>query len=113
MAFFWDVAPRSMAEVYRRFRGVNCLHLQGYRPHGTSVNICQTTQHIPEDTHLHARLIREAPIRVHDIVFELIINSFMCFDISVNYGQSTPIVDNSVTVLKVGYRFFLAMPFGQ
>jgi hypothetical protein len=29
MAVFWDVAGCSLLEVYRRFRGVSCLHLQG------------------------------------------------------------------------------------
>jgi hypothetical protein len=36
MAVFWVVAPRSMVEDYRRFRGVCCLHHQD-----------------PEDSHLH------------------------------------------------------------
>jgi hypothetical protein len=26
---FWDVAPCSLVEVYRRFRGTCCLHHQG------------------------------------------------------------------------------------
>jgi hypothetical protein len=26
---FWDVAPCSLVEVYRRFRGACCLHYQG------------------------------------------------------------------------------------
>jgi hypothetical protein len=26
---FWDVAPCSLVEVYRRFRGACCLHHQG------------------------------------------------------------------------------------
>jgi hypothetical protein len=26
---FWDVAPCSLVEVYRRFRGAYCLHHQG------------------------------------------------------------------------------------
>jgi hypothetical protein len=26
MAVFWDVAPCSLVEVYRRFRGASCLH---------------------------------------------------------------------------------------
>jgi hypothetical protein len=29
MAVFWDVAPCSLVEVYRRFRGACCLHHQG------------------------------------------------------------------------------------
>jgi hypothetical protein len=34
MAVFWVVAPCSLVEVYLRFRGACCLHLQGdYRTH--------------------------------------------------------------------------------
>jgi hypothetical protein len=29
MAIFWVVAPCSVIEVYRRFRGACCLHHQG------------------------------------------------------------------------------------
>jgi hypothetical protein len=29
MAIFWAVAPCSLVEVYRRFRGACCLHHQG------------------------------------------------------------------------------------
>jgi hypothetical protein len=29
MAVFWVVAPCSLVEVYRRFRGAYCLHHQG------------------------------------------------------------------------------------
>jgi hypothetical protein len=29
MAIFWIVAPCSLVEVYRRFRGACCLHYQG------------------------------------------------------------------------------------
>jgi hypothetical protein len=29
MKAFWDIAPRSLAEVDRRFRGVYCLRYQG------------------------------------------------------------------------------------
>jgi hypothetical protein len=28
-AVFWDIAPRSLLEVYRRFRYAYCLNLQG------------------------------------------------------------------------------------
>jgi hypothetical protein len=49
---FWDVAPCSMVEVYRRFTGVYCLHHQGDE---TSVYLYQTTRrNIPEDS-LHTR----------------------------------------------------------
>jgi hypothetical protein len=42
MAVFWVVVPRSLVEVYRRFRGACCLHHQGDRP--TSVNFYQACQ---------------------------------------------------------------------
>jgi hypothetical protein len=29
ITIFWDVAPCSLVEVYRRFRGAFCLHYQG------------------------------------------------------------------------------------
>jgi hypothetical protein len=32
MTVFWDVAPCSLVEVYRRFRGAYCLHHQSDRP---------------------------------------------------------------------------------
>jgi hypothetical protein len=30
MAVFWVVAPYSLVEVYRRFRGSSCPHKQGH-----------------------------------------------------------------------------------
>jgi hypothetical protein len=32
MTIFWVVAPYSLVEVYRRFRGACCLHHQGDEP---------------------------------------------------------------------------------
>jgi hypothetical protein len=29
MAVFWDVAPCSLVDIVRRFRGTYCLHHQG------------------------------------------------------------------------------------
>jgi hypothetical protein len=64
MAVFWDVAPCSLVEVYRRFRGAYCLHLQvvitlmmeAASTFETSINFYQTTRcNIPEDGNLHAR----------------------------------------------------------
>jgi hypothetical protein len=47
MKTFWDFAPCSLVEVYRRFRGACCLHSQGDE---TSVNFYETTRrNIPED----------------------------------------------------------------
>jgi hypothetical protein len=44
VAVFWIVASCNLAEVYRRFRGVFCLHHGGGRTISEkSVNVCQTT----------------------------------------------------------------------
>jgi hypothetical protein len=37
MAILWDVAPCSLVEVYRRFRGACCLHHQGDKCNVTTV----------------------------------------------------------------------------
>jgi hypothetical protein len=57
MAVFWVVAPFSVVEVYRRFRGACCLHHQGDdEAESTSempVNSYQITwRNIPKDSHL-------------------------------------------------------------
>jgi hypothetical protein len=49
MTVFWDVAPCSPVEVYRRLGGACCLRHQG----DDSVNFYQTTRrNILEDSHL-------------------------------------------------------------
>jgi hypothetical protein len=60
MAVFWDVAPCSLVEVCRRFRGTCCLHQQAIKEAAstseTSVKFYQTTRHYkPEDSLLHTR----------------------------------------------------------
>jgi hypothetical protein len=59
---FWDIAPCSLVEINRRFRGAYCLHHQGFfapmtkavRTSHASVYFNETTQrYIPEDSHLH------------------------------------------------------------
>jgi hypothetical protein len=63
MTVFWVVAPCSLVEVYRRFRGSCFVHHQGddlmMEAGGTSktsVNFYQITRrNNPEDSHLHAR----------------------------------------------------------
>jgi hypothetical protein len=65
MTVFWVVAPCSLLQVYRRFRGAFCLRHQGdeyarvmeaARTSETSVNFYQTTRrNNPEDSHLHTR----------------------------------------------------------
>jgi hypothetical protein len=53
MAVFWVVVPRSLVEVYRRFRGACCFHHQGDVTSKTSVNFYQTTRrNNPENSHL-------------------------------------------------------------
>jgi hypothetical protein len=64
MAVFWFVAPFSLVEVYRHFRGTCCLNHQGDDEEALmtetastsemSVNFYQTTRRYnPEDSHLH------------------------------------------------------------
>jgi hypothetical protein len=66
IAVFWDVAPYSLVQISRRFRGAGCLHDQDVSIHPlmleaagtseTSVNFYQTTRsNNPEDSHLHTR----------------------------------------------------------
>jgi hypothetical protein len=55
MAVVWVVAPCTVVEVYRRFRGACYIHHQGDQAASTSetsVNIHQTTwRNNPEDSH--------------------------------------------------------------
>jgi hypothetical protein len=62
MAVFWDVAPCSLVDTDRRFRGAYCLHHQGLitlmmdavSSSETLVNIYQTTRsNFSEDSHLY------------------------------------------------------------
>jgi hypothetical protein len=56
MALFWDVAPRSLVDINRHFRGAYCLHHQcdGWSNSSEAlVNIFQTMRcYIPEESHL-------------------------------------------------------------
>jgi hypothetical protein len=53
VAIFWDVAPCSLVEIYRRFSDAYCPHHQG-----ASVNFYQTTRrNIPEDSHTQLKLL--------------------------------------------------------
>jgi hypothetical protein len=61
MTVFWDVAPCSLVEIDRRFRGVTAsitkaiaLMMEAASTSETSVNFYQTTRrNNPEDSHLH------------------------------------------------------------
>jgi hypothetical protein len=67
-ATFWDIMPCSMAAVYRRFRGMCCLHLQG-----RTVKVCQTTQrHIKKKTLLIiAKAVGTADLTIYSSVYFL------------------------------------------
>jgi hypothetical protein len=73
IAVVWDVAPYSLVDVYRRFRGTCCFHHQGGNVYQTfialmmeaastsetSVNFYQTTRHNnPEDSHFYKICVR-------------------------------------------------------
>jgi hypothetical protein len=51
MTVLWDVAPCCLVEVYRRFRGARCLHLQGDDERGGKLSNWLHGD-IPEDSHL-------------------------------------------------------------
>jgi hypothetical protein len=52
MAIFWVVAPCSLVQVYRRFRGA--LMMDAVSTSETLVNVYQTTRrNNPQDSHLH------------------------------------------------------------
>jgi hypothetical protein len=62
MKVFWDIAPRSLVEVDRRFRGAYCLYpilmamMEVVSTSETSASFYETTRrHIPEDRRLHTR----------------------------------------------------------
>jgi hypothetical protein len=69
--YFWEVAPRSLLEVDRRFRGAYCLHHQGresslfitlmveaLRNSETSVYSKETTQrYISEGSNFHTHFV--------------------------------------------------------
>jgi hypothetical protein len=60
MTVFWVVAPCSLVEVYRRFRGPCCLHHQG--DDSSLVNFYQTTRRYnSEDSHLITIYVRIGP----------------------------------------------------
>jgi hypothetical protein len=89
MAVFWVVAPCSMVEVYRRFRGSCCLHHQGddvsylmmeaASTSETSVNFYQTTRrNNPEDSHLRTNRREKLKHRLWFLLETLIHLSYMC-----------------------------------
>jgi hypothetical protein len=79
MTFFWDVAPCSLVEVYRRFREAYCLSLRGddgpedgaVITSKTSANFYETTRRkVPEDDHLHI-LRREDKCHLWRIIYTI------------------------------------------
>jgi hypothetical protein len=55
MTVFWDVAPCSLVETDRRFRGVYRLHHQGDKHLWKVGPFLLDWSNIPEDSHLHTR----------------------------------------------------------
>jgi hypothetical protein len=54
MTFFWDDAPPSLLEIYRRFGGTYCLHHQGDDNLIGKIHMCRGLQ--PQGTP-HARIL--------------------------------------------------------
>jgi hypothetical protein len=54
---FWDILPRSQADVDRRFRGAYCLHHHCYdRPYeGGSTHLLNVGQHLVDYTEVYLR----------------------------------------------------------
>jgi hypothetical protein len=55
MAVFWVVAPCSLVDVYRRFRGPCFLHHQGRPDDGDSKDLWDIGTHLPDHTALQPR----------------------------------------------------------
>jgi hypothetical protein len=60
VAVFWTVAPYSLGEVYRRFRGTCCLivlMMEAVSTSETSLNFYQTTRRYnPEDSQVQNKI---------------------------------------------------------
>jgi hypothetical protein len=82
MTVFWDVAPCSLVELYRHFRGAD-LMMEAASASETSVNFYQTTRrNIPEDSHLHTP--RRENLKFHHVTkyFTVICeHTQLCFNI--------------------------------
>lgn len=60
MAEFWDIVPRTLVEVYQRFKGSFCLYHRG-----DLVNFYQSTRlRDPEDRHLYTHLLDNQKPRI-------------------------------------------------
>jgi hypothetical protein len=62
MTIFWDVAPCSFIEFYRRFRGTYCLHRQGdhasvWEPMGCASNVRPAHRLVDSMTHVLFQLL--------------------------------------------------------
>jgi hypothetical protein len=113
MTVFWDVAPCSLVDIDRRFRGTYCLYHQGdeletgshvsnqFFARGllialmmeavstskTSVNFYQTTRrNNPEDSHLHTR--RRESLKSHkNKKYLRLVSSVFYFYVPVYYNN--------------------------
>jgi hypothetical protein len=69
MTIFWDVAPCSVVETDRRFRGAIAFVMEIVSISETSLNFYQTTwRNIPEDSNFHIR--RRENLKSHSLINE-------------------------------------------
>jgi hypothetical protein len=60
MVVFWVVAPCSLAEVYRRFRGAIALMMEAASTSETSVNVYQTAwRNNSEHSNFHTEICKQ------------------------------------------------------
>jgi hypothetical protein len=64
---FWDVAPCSLVEVYRRFGGAYCLQLQG--------DVKAVGKLLPEYTAQHPR---RQPSSMYNSVYFIVLATLFC-----------------------------------
>jgi hypothetical protein len=71
MAVFSDVAPRSLVDINRHFRGAYCLHHHG--------DIYQTTRrNSPEDSHLHTHRRENLKFQLVLVLFHQYVINELC-----------------------------------
>jgi hypothetical protein len=119
------VAPCSLIEFYRHFRGVCCLHRQGDK---TSVNVYQTTRrNNPEDTnlrYLHVLLKIISPVACLSIVlllwitlyeskpFHLLASAFISWISKTGSAGGKALFDRRLGCLCIFVRYFVSIvPF--
>jgi hypothetical protein len=73
MATFWGITPLSLAEVYRRFRGDNCIQHQcnDSNHDGGSKHLSDFYQFLPEyTTHLHNLRCENVKYHILPVIYQ-------------------------------------------